>query len=317
VITLGELFLKDLPDYVLRASKLSGGLAGLEQAHEVYFYEQLRGLGSRRLSGHLGNQIGRRGVEGVSMRRADCRVLHHTIRAAASADPAAHWLVSTAGRSGHILARSLIQREVPFSSFANYGIGHHFMIQQSPYCNRHVLEISLVAARGSRESGAFRPGRARLRDLAHRFRGQPRKRSFQRRLIETAGGFAAECPINWGWRARGGISLPGVGWGLLAFADSATSRPHVLSTFLRKSLRAIGAEGLHEFTQCREWFDTVLREFVNDTLRSRVVTQSDLLDVTAVIRLTEEHYRGIRPHYRTLVAALDLALAQQLFVSPQ
>ena len=83
---------------------------------------------------------------------------------------------------------------------------------------------------------------------------------------------------------------------------------------MRQSLRVLGVDGVHEIKQCRVWFDTVLREFVNDSLRSRLVTESDLFNAAAVIRALDEHYHGVRPHYGTLLATLDLALAQQLFV---
>jgi len=82
---------------------------------------------------------------------------------------------------------------------------------------------------------------------------------------------------------------------------------------MRKSLRVLGVDGLHEIRPWREWFDNALREFVNDSLRSRSVTESDLFNAAAVVRLLDEHYHGVRPHYDTLLATLDLALAQQLF----
>jgi hypothetical protein len=311
VVSLDDGFLRDLPRYVVEASWLSGGLASLEQAHEVYFYEQLAGIGSRRLSGHVGNQVGRQHLERVSLRGADTRALHPAIRTAAAAEPGEHWLVRTAGREGHPLGRSLIQYEVAFSSLANYGIGHRFMIQQSPYANRHVIETALQAPSG-RSRAAFRPRRARLAALAHRFVGPRRTVSFQRQVIAATRGAVAELPINWGWRARGGFSATGLGWGLLAFADSALSRMRRSSRLGRKGLHLAGAAGLGEITQYRSWFDTVLREFVHDTLRSRLVTQSALFDAATVARLSDEHYRGVRSHYDTLVATLDLALAQRL-----
>lgn len=60
------------------------------------------------------------------------------------------------------------------------------------------------------------------------------------------------------------------------------------------------------------WFDTILREFVNDSLRSRLVTESEIFNATSVVRLLDEHYGAVRSHYSTLLATLDLALAQQL-----
>ena len=83
---------------------------------------------------------------------------------------------------------------------------------------------------------------------------------------------------------------------------------------LRKGLRAVGIDGIHEIRPWREWMDSPLRDFVNDSLRSRVVAHSDLFDVARVTQLLDEHYDKVRPHYDTLLAALDLALAHQFFV---
>ena len=314
VVALGEGFQRDLPTYVLEASQLSGGLASVQQAHEVYVHRQLKGLGVKRLSGYLGNQVGRRGVEGLSMRNADPRALDDLI-GVASAEPDEHWLASAARRLGHSLSRLLIQYEVPVTSLGNYSIGHHFMIQQSPYASRSLIEVSLGSPPGGRNSCVFEPSRARLRDLRHRFLGQPRVQSFQRKVIEEVGGFAADYPINWGWCASGGVSLRGLGWGMLAFVDAAASQPHLVPKFMRKCLRFVGADGVHDIYRYRTWFDTVLREFVEDTLRSRLVTESGLFNATAVVSLLDEHYRGIRSHHSTLLATLDLALAQRLFAA--
>jgi len=313
LVALDERFLKDLPVYVVEASRLSGGLASVEQAHEVFFYRQMEGIGSRLLSGNLGNQVGRRGVEAVSMRNAGLWVLDDTLRSNAGPESGEHWLVATTRRSGHTLLQVLLQYEVPFSSAGNYSIGNHFMIQQSPYASRELIEVGIGYLLQSSKSHVFFPRHARFRDLRHRFLGQPLAKSFQRKVISTVGGFAAEYPINWGWRAKGGVSLQGLAWGALALADAASSHPYLKSKFMQKFLHGVGAEGVHEFKQSRMWVDTILREFVNDSLRSRLVAESGLFDAAAVVRLLDEHYGHVRPHYSTLIAALDLALAQQLF----
>ena len=316
VIPLDEQFLSNLPAYVLEASRLSGGLASLEQAHEVYFHRQLLGLGDRRLSGNLGNQVGRQGLEGVSMRNADTVILHEALRVGRRRSANEHWLASEGVYSGDTLYRLLIERECPFASVGNYSIGHHFMIQQSPYATRSLIEIGSTAPRDCAGRPPFVRRRARLRDLRHRFLGEPRKRSFQRQLIRTAGGPAAKCPINWGWRARGGISIKGLGLGTLAFIDAASSRSWMTSTLVRQGLRTVRVAGTHEIKQPRIWLNTILRDFVNDSLRARRVRESGLFDFAIMVRLLDEHYRGVRSHHATLVAALDLALAEQHLVGP-
>jgi hypothetical protein len=311
IVTLGSDFLRELPDHVTAASRLSGGLSSLSQAHEVYFYRQLQGLGSRRLSGYLGNQIGHQGVEALSLRGADLTVLHPRLTRASVDGPAKHWL-TFAGRSTGALNHWLVLREAPFSSVANFSIGHHFMIQQSPYASRRLIEITLALQPGA-GSHMFLKTQARLRDIRHRFLGEPKAESFQRRMIEATGGPVADCFINWGWLAKGGVSLKGIGWGALAFADAVSSRSQLLSTLARHGLAAFNATGMHEITQCREWFNTILLDFVNDILRSKLIAEGGLFNNSALRRQLDEHYRGGQHRYTTLLASLDIALAQESF----
>ena len=313
IISLDDSFLKSLPDLTLAASLLSGGLASVEQAHEVYVYEQLRGLGSTRISGYLGNQLGRGGVEQVSARDGDIDVLAEPQRRSAGNRTKAHWLTQAFEKTHHSLPRLLIQREVPFSSVANYAIGSYFMEQQSPYASRRLIELAFRSPIDLHEPRVFNATLARFKDVRHRILGHSMGRSFQRRLISATGGFAAECPINWGWKAAGGISMLGLAWGIRAFTDAVASGPGSSSAVLKQARRVLGAEGLHDVRPWHTWLDTVLRDFVNDTLRSRLVDQTNLLDHTRVNRILDEHYEQIRPHYRTILTTLDVVLAHQHF----
>lgn len=312
VVTLGDDFSRELPFHVLEASRLSGGLASVEQAHEVHFYRALRGLGRRRLSGVLGNQVGRQGVEAVSPRRADASILGEGAGGADPACGARYWLETGHAQDRGELLRVLLEREVATSSLANFSIGHEFMVQQTPYADRQLIETVLETA--SRETAGLFPGvPARWRDVGHRFLGQPLSRSFQRRVVLAAGGAAACRPINWGWRVDRGLSFAGIGWGLLAFADALAASTYPRSSVIRGVLTAIGADGVHEIKRPHVWLDTVLRDFVHDTLQSADVTASGLFAPGKLASLLDEHYRGIRFRHATLAAALDLALAQQLF----
>jgi len=315
LVTLGEQYVRDLPAYVVEASRLSGGLASLDQAHEVYFNRQLNGVGSRRLSGNLGNQLARRGLEAYATRDAAFDVLNEGLARAASVQRQQHWLDSATRNSESTLLQLLLECEAPFSSIGNFSIGQHFMIQQTPYANRLLIEMALRSPLQAGASEHFKARQARLRHVGRRFFGQARAHSFQCSVIRAAGGAAAHYPINWGWRAAGGISLRGLGWGVLAFADAASTTCYASSAPIRKILSAVGASGLEEIRQSRLWLDTVLREFVNDTLRSKPVAESGLFSAAALVRVLDEHYDGINPHHATIVATLDLALARQIFVA--
>jgi len=315
LVTLGDQFVRDLPTYVLEASRLSGGIASVEQAHEVYFYRQVKDFGSRRLSGNLGNQLGRRGVEGVSTRNAAVWVLHEDLNASTSTESGKHWLAAVSGCSPYTLLQLLLEREVPFSSVGNFGIGHHFMIQQTPYANRRLIEAVMRSPLENGVNNVFTPRRARFRDMSHRFFGQPTAQSFQCKVIQAVGGAAASYPINWGWRIAGGVSLRGVSWGIVALADMVSAARYPRYALIRRGLSAVGLLGLSDITQYRLWLDTTLREFANDTLRSRSVKESGLFRGTALVRLLDEHYDGVMLHHSTLLATLDLALAHQVFTA--
>jgi hypothetical protein len=75
LVTVGDRFARGLTDYVQEASRLSGGLASLRQAPEVYLHHQLGGSFDARISGNLGNQVGRGRTEGISTRRAELGIL--------------------------------------------------------------------------------------------------------------------------------------------------------------------------------------------------------------------------------------------------
>ena len=187
------------------------------------------------------------------------------------------------------------------------------MVQQTPYANLRLIETRLRSPLLCNLT--FTPGRARLIDLCHRFFGQPRDYSFQCKVIGTAGGAVAKYPINWGWCVEGLVSLRGLIWGVMALADAVSSKFNTRHNLIRKALSTIGAAGLNEIKQPRIWLDSILSEFVNDTLRSRSVQESGLFNGKALIQLLDEHYGGIKRRHGTLFAVLDLALAQQIFIT--
>lgn len=209
LVTFDRHFTSELPRFLETASRLSGGLATLSQAPEVYLYDHAGGFGTR-LSGNLGNQVGRGGTEGVSLRSADAGIFGPGV-GADHTSPRRHWLLDRL--AGDVRARIsfILRREIAFTSVGNYTIGNHYAAQQSPYADRALIEtLALRPADGTEPSGSQL--RMRLRDLRHRFLGEPMATSFQRTYVRRVGGFAARCPINWGWRAAGGVSP--TGWGL-------------------------------------------------------------------------------------------------------
>ncbi len=310
VVRLDANFLRDLPTYVTDASRRSGGLTGLEEAGEVYFYRQLAGLGARRLAGGFGNQVARQGLERVSPRGADLTVLADEFVPTGTRDYAA--AIPSTTRWHSVYERSL-QEDGTLPSVGNACIGQHFATQQTPYASRAMIESLGRSPVGLEAVGAFSRSQARRRDLHHRFLGEPRNRSFQRVLIAAAGGRVASYAINWGWRASGGISPRGLVMGALACLDQVASWPSPGSRALGKALRLIGAEGLQEIKPYRSWLTDWLKDFVHDTLLSRTTRDSGVFKVAELERVLRDHYALGKPQTGTIMAALDLALAYQLF----
>ena len=194
---LDDRFLSDLPRYVLDASKLSGGITSLGQAHEVYFYRTVAQLGRYRISGNVGNQLGRFGMEGASLRNGDITVLAPALGVDASSARGHHWLDKALSDAGGRALGVLLQQEVPFALVANYSIGQSFATQMSPYAKGAVIESAMTASLCNRDRSYSQPA-TRFRDVKYRFLGPSRTRSFQCALVAASGGYVAKRPVNWG-----------------------------------------------------------------------------------------------------------------------
>lgn len=312
LVTIGDEFARNLAEYVQQASRLSGGLASLQQAPDVYLYHQLGRLFAARLSGNLGNQVGRGGTEGVGMRCADLAVLSPALRDMSK--EAGHWLLRELNGRGTSAIEFILQQEIPFSSVGNFTIGSHFAVQKSPYADRTLVEtLSMRPVGGTAPSGSLI--KMRFRDLKHRFFGEPESISFQRRLLNRLGGFAATYPINYGWRATGGVSPTGLLWGAAAFAGMAVQKWQFDDGLLSSAVERIGLATLHDFHRSARWLRHDLQEFARDTLNSRSVLEAGIFDVDVLTTVTREHFDGKKNHHETVAFALDVALAQRIFCS--
>ena len=313
IVTLGETFWRGLPDLAETASLLSGGISSISRAAQVYCYRHV-GTGSpgTMLSGHLGNQVGRLGTEGLSSRNADVRLLSQQLVDTVSfSRPPEAWWMPAMRADGRLDLKFLIQQESMFGSLAPYSVGSSYSVQQTPYSSRLLIEnLWRMPSTADDETG-----HAKLHVLRHRFLGVPLDRSFQRRYINQVGGFVAECPINWGWRSTGGVSIPGLFWGGLTCVDAVVAtrvarRPAI------EFMKALGIAGLHDWKPERQWAQRSLREFVRETLTSRTTSQSGVLDLEFVERrLARQDANPSAGFDDTLLAALDLALAVKNFAA--
>lgn len=312
LVVFDDSFVARLPSLMESACRLSGGLASLDQAPEVYLYEQLGGRFRARMSGNLGNQVGRGGTEGVSTRGASLAILAEPVRVAGHVGTGdGHWLLAHFGQDEHATLEYILGQEMAFTLASNFPIGSHFAIQQTPYASRALIET--LAWRPS--SGVSAPSasvlRMRLRDLRHRFLGVEAEHSFQRTLVKRLGGSAARYPINWGWRAAGGISPSGAVVGLATLVGMYARARGIDDGPLARPLALAGLPALHDFRESRRWLRYALRDYARDVLGSQDV--QDLFDARVLGRVLDEHFGGSSNHYDTVTYALDVALAHRSF----
>ena len=313
-VTFDERYVRDLPALIERASLLSGGLASLDQAPEVWFYQQLGGGFGARLSGNLGNQVGRGGTEGVSTRGADENILAADLRNGASGNDEAHWLLSELGQNEQARLEFILKNEIVFTLVNNYPVGNHFAAQQTPYASRELIDTLSHRPRAGASMPSGSMIRMRLRDLAHRFLGESEDRSFQRKLLRRIDGYAARYPINWGWKASGGVSPTGALFGVATLFGMYARARGLDGGVLRAPLAWTGLPALHDFRESRTWLREDLKDFTRATLMSGAVTS--LFDQRALGAVLDEHFAGTRDHYHTVTYALDLAMAHRNFCSP-
>lgn len=310
LVTFDKRFRRALPDLMERSSLLSGGLTGFSQAPEIFLYERVGAGYAARLSGNLGNQVGRGGTEGVSVRDADTAILTPALR---HRDDAGHWLLAKLGGDERSRIQFILDAEIAYSSVANYSIGSHYAVQQTPYADRGLIETlaSRPAMGSAAPSGSML--RMRLRDLRHRFLGEPEQLSFQRTLVRRIGGPVATVPINWGWRAAGGVSPGGMVLGALTLVGMAARSKGLDDGLLGKPIQWSGLPALHDFHDRRRWLRDDLRTYAQDLLGSTAVRDAGLFEPDTLARILREHFGGARDHYATVAFAMDIALAHKHF----
>lgn len=312
VVYLDEAFRRGLPELSMAASLYSGGLASVGEAHEVYYY---RALGSRykaRLSGCLGNQIGRSGTEGVSQRNVDLSVFAPRVRSVVADIGRAHWLQRAECMSDGAALGYHVQYENLYAAEANYCIGHHHATQNSPYADIGVLLTKArEPVRRQRPAGSTV---LRVRDLRHRFCGSPEARSFQRGMVRRNGGVCAALAVNWGWKPSGGMTFAGTMQGFRAFADMSAGYLGVHSGPLAAMLRAVGASGYGTFHDCWLMQSASMRDYLRDLIDDASVLDIGIFDEEQVRRSLSGNETGRRA-MATRSYLLDVALAYRMFTS--
>ena len=311
MVRLNEEFIRQFPECALEASRRSGGLSSFRQASEIFFYRAACDAFSARLSGNLGNQVGRSITESARMRRAPQEVLAGDVIAAAKSTRAQHWLAEMARKNRGFGPLELIQVERLFASMGNSCIGASYLTQQTPYADRTVISQKLREPICPRYAIATVLA-LRLRDLKHRFLGEPMRTSFQRQIIASVGGSVARTPVNWGWRPYGGLSPAGTARGMLGLLDMFINTRLARRGMASRLSARLGLDGLSGFQYVDFLRERVVGEFVNDTLHATATQQSPVLNAPVLRRALAKGFND-RSACATLLFSFDVALACQNF----
>jgi hypothetical protein len=311
IVRLNGEFVRQFSECALEASRRSGGLASFRQASEVFFYRAAGGAYAARLSGNLGNQVGRSSTEGATMRGVAPEILARDAVAAVTRMQNRHWFADIASKNGELGPLELIQHESLFASMGNVCIGGSYTTQQTPYADRTVIMQKLrePALRGNGSTAVMAIW---LRDLKYRFLGDSIRTSFQRQIVANVGGIVARSPVNWGWRPSGGLSFGGVALGTLALLDMVVNTRLARGSVAARITGSIGIDGLSGFQYVDLLRERPVAEFVYDTLRSGAAQRCSVLDPLVLGRALAVGF-GDPCARATLLFALDVCLAQRNF----
>jgi asparagine synthetase B (glutamine-hydrolysing) len=307
-VLFGAEFYRRAPELLMRSADLTGGVSCLSQIADLFLYESMPTSFTARVSGNLGNQVGRGGVESLSAYQPSTEVFSREVRARLLSRPVSPWFIPRLG--GDDYGKALFGQEVHFWSVANYVAGSSHAAQLTPYADRRLMHLSRAAF--ARDSELRHPTwkLLRARDLRHRLAGTPKELSFQRQFLAQRDRQASHIPVNWGWRAAGGRSL---GWSMTAMASAADAGLIKLgnkSKLLRPAARWASSLLGHR-SALADWpriIRTHLRELALDTFSSQRVRQAGIFDPAALDKMLNEHFSGIRDHQYTVSCSLEIAL---------
>jgi len=305
-VTLDSEFTGQLPELAVTASRLSGGIASIHEAADVYMYKCIDSRLKARVSGNIGNQLGRGGSEGTSSRNATLSLLNPVLVDQSRPASKVDWMLSRTGEAG-LHPRFLIQHENMYAMLGNCGVGTSFATQQVPYADRTLIETRLCQQFPTSNQSASVLA-IKFRDLRHRFLGPSRDSSFQLRAISRSGGALAQIPVNWGWRPSGGISLSGAWLGGCAMAEILLGSRAGFST----AFELLNMVGLSEFRNPQDIYRSRCRDFISDLLRSTPLRESGVFDSATLDNLRGTAFAD-QSRYTDLVFATDIAIAVQNF----
>jgi len=310
VVQLGKGFVDGIADRLIKTARMTYGVSILSQSIDVYLYEQIGSGIVRRITGNLGNQIGRGGVEALSTSDPERSIWSDDLGALLDRRACVPWFIERMNHNG--FARVLFQQEISYSSTPNFVVGSHFAVQQSPYACRRQIELASAMFARSKNLRWFSRRYLKFRDLRHRICGTPISRSFQRQYLTWADELAADVPLNWGWKARGGWAKEWIGDSLLTAVDAASESGGSLGKIMTAIRRPTTMKWRDRPFHLVNWPRLIryeLKDFVHDVLGSQVVRHSGAFDIAKLNKILSMHYTGERNFHSSIVRALEIGSA--------
>ncbi len=307
-VMLDAEFRRHLRDLTLEAARLTGGVSSISQTADLYLYKMMGGSYRSRISGNLGNQVGRGGVESLSAHAPDERVLSHEVRQRLRAKAMAPWFIGRLSASNY--GDLLFGEEVHYWSIPNYMVGSDRTLQLTPYADRRLMQLSRVSFGKDPQLQQPTWKALRARDLRHRLAGTPGKYSFQRQFLIGYGAKAARVPLNWGWLAAGGWSPRWFASAMVSAADAAVVKFSKTPGPMRPLAAFAAARSSHR-SALADWPQLLrqeLRELALDSLGSQRIADAGIFDPSGLEKVMREHFSGAADHHHTVVHCLEIAL---------
>jgi hypothetical protein len=308
VILLDGAFRARLADLLLESAALTGGISCLSQTVDLFLYENLPRSMTTRISGNLGNQVGRGGVESLSVYHPRAEVFSFPVRERLHAQSMIPWFIPRL--AGKRYGEVLFGQEVPYWSIPNYVVGSSRALQLTPYADRRLMDLARAAF--ARDPGLRHPRweTLRRRDLRHRLAGSRKMISFQRRFLAKYDSAGAGVPLNWGWRAAGGWSTAGCLAAIGTATDAGATKLSRSVPVLRPAARWVSARLDHRsaFADWPQLLKSHLRELTMDTLSSQIVRNAAIFETVTLNRVLADHFSNAADHHYTVARALELAL---------
>jgi asparagine synthase (glutamine-hydrolysing) len=294
VITVGDDFLRQFPEYAERTMHLAEGCLDVYRASDLYVSQKAREIAPIKVVGTYGSEIVRHAVMFKPMAPADGTFkpdfLAHVHRASAtySAVKNVHPVTFAAFRQSPWYHHGVLGLEQTQLTVRSPYLDNNFVktVYRSPKLSSGDVRLQLIQG-GSKELGSIPSDRG-----VGGIRG-PLASKINHAYLEFT--FKAEYAYDYGmpqWLAR---------------LDCAASALHLERLFL----------GRHKFLHYRVWYRDALAGYVKEILLDNLTLSRPYLERKSIETMVNGHLRGDRNYTSVIHKMLSLELLQRHFFDPQ